>query len=284
MKYFRFHLRSNIKLLLYVIVFSLCMDLIVFASVLPNADVQGYLKPVIISFGITVISVLIWLFLIYCLSKKNEPLFDVLNEKGVCDELITVYRQRHPRMNPINHVVLGMYLKSMGRFEEAEYELSFAGNSYMADVNAKAYYSEALINLRIYQKRFDEAIMLYNNYSSMMNVYCRRSIRNPSVCMMHYANGALLYAYSGDFNSAMICIKDMEKIISKQRKYAFTRNTALMGVYLIKGDYRSADNIKSLMLKDLEGYDGFDMKYEAQAAFKDINDVANLFDPRMPRL
>lgn len=283
MKYFRFHLKTNSKLFIYVIGFSLCMDLIVFAASMSNVVVEGFLRPVIISLCITVLSVLIVFFFIYRLSKKNEPFFDLLNEKGACDELLVMYRQLHPRMNPINHVSLASYLTVMGRYDEAEYELSFAGNSYLADILTKAYYSESLIDLRIRQNRFDEAIMLYSNYSSMMNAFCR-SRKNTAICILHYANGALLYAHSGDFNSAMICIKDMERFISKERKFAFTRNTALMGVYLIKGDYRSADEIKSLMLKDLDNCDCFDMKYESEFARQDINDTVNRFDPRVPRL
>ena len=224
---------------------------------------------------------LVVMFLIYRVSKKNEPMFDVLNEKGVCDELIAVFRQRHPKMTPIHHVLLGIYFKIMQRYDEAEYEISVAGNYFMADITTKAYYCCAFISLRIRQRRFDEAIIMYNNYDSMMTAYCR-SHKN-ALCVDHYSQGALLYAYSGDFQSAMVCIQSMDKAVRKNRMYAFTRNTALMGVYLLMGDYSNADSVKSMMLRDLPECDAFDMKFQRDLALDDIESTSAIFDPREQR-
>ncbi len=282
MKYFRYHLKVNKKLLLYALVFSLCIDLIIIGADLKNVGIEGYWIPIIACLATTVVVMLFVLFLIYRISKKNEPVFDIMNEKGLGDELIAVYRQRNPKMTPMNHIVLASYLKVMDRLEEAEYEIAAAGSYNMVDVYTKAYYSESFIDLRILQRRFDEAIIMYNNYNSLMNAFCRSHKNNP-LCVMHYCSGAVLYAYSGDFRSAMICIQSMDKPAGKTRKFAFSRNTALMGVYLIRGDLDNADNVKNMMLRDVEDFDGFDMKYEKQLVLRDIEKISKLFDPREQR-
>lgn len=281
MKYFRYHLKVNKKLLLYALVFSLCIDLIIIGADLKNIGIDGFLVPIIACAVTTAVCLLFVLFFIYRISKKNETMFDILNEKGVCDELIAVYRKSHPKMTPIHHVLLGIYFKIMQRYDEAEREITIAGNYHMADVTSKAYYCCAFISLRIRQRRFDEAIIMYNNYDSMMTAYCR-SHKN-ALCVDHYSQGALLYAYSGDFKSAMICIQSMDKAVRKNRIYAFTRNTALMGVYLIMGDYNSADNVKRMMLRDLSEFDEFDLNYQKDLVLKDIEITSRLFDLREQR-
>ena len=279
MKYFRFHLKANKKLLLYALWFSLCIDLIIIAADLGNIGVEGFMVPIIACLAVTALIMLAILFIIYRGSKKNEPQFDMLEQKGVCDEFIDFYKQRHPKMSPINHVILGTYLSILGRYDEAEYEISIAGNYFMADVMTKAYYCCAFIMLRIRQRRFDEAIIMYNNYDSMMTAYCRSN--KNAICVDHYSQGALLYAYSGDFQSAMVCVQSMDKAVRKNRKFAFTRNTALMGVYLLMGDYSNADSVKSMMLRDLPECDAFDFKYEKDLVRNDIDEITQLFDPRV---
>ena len=278
MKYFRLHLRANKLLLRSVIIISAAINIIILMIDMSNFGEDTFILPIVI--GLIIAAVLISLILLLILghSKRNEPIYDILNEKGVCDELIEEYKKRHPRMTAVQHVVLSNYLKVLGRYEQAEYELSIAGNNYMADATTKAWYSEGFIDLRIIQRRFDEAIIMYNNYSSMMNAYCRS--HRDAITIEHYAHGALLYAYSGDFNSAMVCIQSMDKPLRKNRKLAFTRNTALMGVYLIKGDLANADKVKSMMQNDAEVFDGFDLKYEKTLVLKDIDNISELFDVR----
>lgn len=278
MKYFRLHLRANKQVLKSVIIISVAINIMILVIDMNNFGEDGFIWPIVI--GLLIAAVLISLILLLILreSKRNERLYDILNEKGVCDELIEAYKMRHPRMTPMQHVVLSNYLKVLGRYEQAEYELSIAGNYYMADAMTKAWYSEGFIDLRIIQRRFDEAIIMYNNYSSMMNAYCRT--HKDAISVEHYAHGALLYAYSGDFNSAMVCIQSMDKPLRKNRKLAFTRNTALMGIYLIKGDLANADKVKSMMLSDAESFDGFDLKYEKALILKDIDNISDLFDVR----
>lgn len=281
MKYFRYHLKANKTLIGAALWLSVAIDALVMACCVQYIGREGFWVPIIACLVITAIVMLAVMFLIYRISKKNEPMFDVLNEKGVCDELIVVFRQRHPKMTPIHHVLLGIYFKIMQRYDEAEYEISVAGNYFMADITTKAYYCCAFISLRIRQRRFDEAIIMYNNYDSMMTAYCR-SHKN-ALCVDHYSQGALLYAYSGDFQSAMVCIQSMDKAVRKNRMYAFTRNTALMGVYLLMGDYSNADSVKSMMLRDLPECDAFDMKFQRDLALDDIESTSAIFDPREQR-
>ena len=278
MKYFKYVCKLNTKFLMTCLLLSLSIDIIVFAIDLPNINVKGFWVPILISLVITVVVMCIALAMVYRVYKKNLPLFKVLDEKGICDELIDTYRSVFPRMNAMNHIVLASYLQALDRLDETQQELDIAERYVMADVRTKAYYSEILIGLRIRQRRFDEAIMLYNNYNQMMEAYCRSN--KDAICVQHFANGAVLYAYSGNFNAAMVFIRKTEATVKKKRAFAFTRNTALMAVYLIQGDLRSADNIKNMMLADLQTFDEFDFEAYKKLAYKDIEETEKLFDPR----
>ena len=278
MKYFKYCLKVNRKFILSCLILSLSLDIVVFCIDLENVGVNGFWRPVIISLIITVVVMCVVMAFIYRLYKKNLPVFKVLDEKDFTDKLIDTYRMAFPRSTAMNHIVLASYLKALDRLDEAQQELEIAGRLQMLDIRTKAYYSEVLISLRMRQRRFDEAIMIYNNYNQMMEAYCRSN--KDAVCIQHYANGALLYAYSGDFNSAMVCIRKTEPAVKKQRKFAFTRNTALMGVYLLRGDMRSADDIKNMMLTDMQTFDEFDFEAYRQLTYKDIEEITMLFDPR----
>ena len=278
MKYFKYVCKQNIKFLAICMLFSLCIDLVVIAADLPNIDVKGFWVPIVISLIITVVVMCIAMAFIYRLYKKNLPLLRCIDEKGITNELIDIYRQTFPKMGAMNHIVLASYLKAVDRLDEAQRELDIAGRYVMADVRTKAYYSEILIGLRIRQRRFDEAIMIYNNYNQMMESYCRSN--KDSICVQHYANGALLYAYSGNFDAAMVCVRKTEPAVKKKRAFAFTRNTALMAVYLIQGDLRSADNIRNMMFADLQTFDEFDFEAYRKLSYKDIEEITMLFDPR----
>ena len=72
----------------------------------------------------------------------------------------------------------------------------------------------------------------------------------------------------------------MEKSIKKIRKLAFSRNTVLMGVYLIMMDYVNADSIKDRMLKDIETFERFDLKSDKQLIMQDIRSMQMMFDER----
>ena len=54
-----------------------------------------------------------------------------------------------------------------------------------------------------------------------------------------------------------------------------------MAVYLIQGDLRSADNIKNMMLADLQTFDEFDYEAYKKLAYKDIEETSMIFDPRL---
>ena len=106
MKYFKYVCKLNTKFLMTCLLLSLSIDIIVFAIDLPNINVKGFWVPILISLVITVVVMCIALAMVYRVYKKNLPLFKVLDEKGICDELIDTYRSVFPRMNAMNHIVL----------------------------------------------------------------------------------------------------------------------------------------------------------------------------------
>ncbi len=281
MKNFKYVCKINKKFFALCLLMSLSFDLIVIGADLPNINTDGFWRPIIICLCITVIVAFIALLFVYRVYRKNRDFLRLLDQKGVCDELIDAYRRTYPNMSAMNHVVLASYLSALDRMEEAQQEMYAAGTMAMVDVRTKAYYSEIMISLHIKNRRFNDAITIYNNYNQMMEAYCRSN--KNAVAAEHFAHGAVLYAYSGNFDAAMICIRKTEPSVKKDRSLAFTRNTALMGVYLIMGDYRSADNIKSLMLKDLETFSEFDFETFRALSYKDIEETQMLFDPRMQR-
>lgn len=281
MKYYRYYLRANRGLILCVLWICLSIDLIIFGADIPNVDVDGYWLPIFICLGVTVFIMAALLLWILLAAKKNRKVLEILDKQGPCEELVQAYKQAHPKLNAAGHVTLASYYLAMDRFQEAEYELSTAGSYVMADVPTKAFYSEVFIEMRLRQRRFDEAIIMYNNYNSVLETYCRSN--KNGICVDHYSHGALLYAYSGNPSAAMLCIRKMEKTIRKKRELAFTRNTALMGVYLIMGDFANADNIKNMMLKDLEEFDEFTFDSARELLRKEIGDMTELLDPRVQR-
>ena len=278
MKYYRFYLKANRKLLLCMLGIILSIDLLIFAADLENMGVDGYWKPLLISLGFTVLTMLILIGLIVFKVRKDMDFLKLYDRLGPCQETIELYRRKHPKMRVIDHLVICTYYKAMGDLDEAERIISFVSSCVMPDIRTRAYYSEILLGLRIHQRRFQEAAVIFNNYNSMMSVYCRS---NPgAIAVEHYSHAALMYAMSGNINAALDAISLMDKSIRRERQLAFSRNTALMGVYLIGGDYRKADELKTLMLRDVKDFDGFLFESNRGIVLKDIESIETLFDPR----
>lgn len=278
MKYFRYVCGINKKFIALILLFSLCIDLLVFTADLQYVGTKGFWVPIVICLAITLVAALICFSLMWMIYKRNKPVFEVMDKPVLTDELIDVYKRCYPNMTVKHHITLSSYLRALGHIDEAETEIMTAGQCVMADVTTRAFYSEGLISQRILQGRFNDAILLYNNYNPMMEAYCRSN--KNSLAVSHYAHGALLYAYSGNYDSAMICIRNTEPAVKKDRALAFTRNTALMCVYLMMGDYRNADSIKNMMLRDLETFKDFTFESHRSLAYRDIDIFTAMFDPR----
>ena len=279
MKYYLYYIRANRHILILTLLICVFIDLCIVVADLPNAGVKGFWIPVLIALGLTVLVMGFLLIVIFCFYIKSRSELEIMDKSGVCEELIQAYKHNHPRPNSVNRLVLASYYMALERLEEAERELTIVGASIMTDMSVKGLYSELFVSMRIHQHRFDEAILMYKNYENVMEVYCR-SHKN-ALNIEHYANGAVLYACSGNFEAAMECIRRSEKAVKKERYLAFTRNTALMSVYLLAGDYAKADEIKNMMFRDLETFDGFPLGGHKKLAYKDIADAQKLYDPRV---
>ena len=279
MKYYLKSIKANGRLLLMIMAINLCIDLLVFASSLPNAEMKGYWVPTAICLVITVGVMLLFIALICVITKKNIECYRLLDEKGPCPELIEAYaRARKYKLSARDHCVLASYYLAMDDPDGADSELAVAGQLQMYDVVTKVYYSELFTETRIEQRRFPEAAVMYNNYLSINGEYCRS--HPGALAVEHYSNGALFQAMNGNMQGAMENLNAMEKSIKRTRKFAFTRNTALMGVYLIMRDYANADSIKDMMLKDIDTFDGFDLICDKQLVMHDIVSMQKTFDER----
>lgn len=278
MKKYLYCFRENKRLLVGTLIVCLSIDLCLLLASLPNSNVQGYLIPVFLCLGFTAFIMVSLMLFTFIEARRNRRIIEIMDTQGPCEELVEAYKRRYRRLSSLNHSVLAMWYITMGNMQQAQYELTLSGNFNIIDEATRAYYSEAFVEMKIRQKRFNEAIIMYNNYNVFMESYCRRNKNEISI--IHYAHGALLYACTGVFDSAMMCIRKMTKIIKRNRELAFARNTALMGVYLIMGDFSSADEIQRLMLKDIDEFNEFTFESYRALARKNIKEIQDLFDPR----
>lgn len=279
MKTYRSYFKANRMLLLSVLIIMLAFDGIIIMSGLENGFNSDFMISMIVFLVITVAVMAFVCILIIRGANKMIPVAELMDEKGMCPEVIDKYRQLNPKMTARNHCVLASYYLSMDELEAAENELVKANGLTLYDVMSKVYYSDLYVSLRMRQRRFADAAVMYNNYDAIAQPFCR-SHAGP-IAVNHYSHGAVLYALNGNFTAAMDLINLMDKSVKKQRYLAFTRNTSLMAVYLIMGDFANADQIRQRMLTDLETFDEFDMKVYKSLTYKDIETTSQLFDRRL---
>lgn len=279
MKFYRYYLKANRRLLLYCLGIMLSIDLLIFAADMSNAGIDGYLTPILISLGLTIITMLLLIAVILRKAKKFKPFLELYDKKGPCPETIQMYISMHPKPRVIDYVSIAAYYNAAGDVDNADRFIATAGTCVMVDIRTRAYYVQVLLSIRIRQRRFQEAAVIFNNYNSMMTTFCKS---NPGpVALDHYGHAALMYAMSGNINAALEAIGLMERSIRRDRQLAFTRNTALMAVYLIGGDLRRADDLKEMMIKDVREFDGFLFESNRDVVLRDIQVMQELFDPRM---
>ena len=278
MKNYRSYFKANLKLLLSVLGIMLLFDAAIIMSGIENRFNGEFLISMIIFLGVTAAVMALLCMLIVRTANKMIPVAKIIDEKGMCPEAIEKYRQLHPKMGAKEHCVLASYYLAMEDTDSAENELTAAGQLQMYDTVTEVYYSELFTQMRLKQRRLYEAALMHNNHLSVNRAYCKA--HPGAIAVEHYSNGALLEALNGNMGGSMDNINAMEKSIKKIRKLAFSRNTVLMGVYLIMRDYVNADSIKDRMLKDIETFDRFDLKSDKQLIMQDIRSMQTMFDER----
>ncbi len=226
-----------------------------------------------------VITVALCMFsVLLSINNKAYKAFKVLDEKGVCDELIEVYKSCNKRMTATHHVVLASYYMNMDRIDEAQRELYLASLGEMTSDFIKAFYLQILINVKIIQGCFDEAAKIYSDNRQTIQSYCDNHNDVYSVAL--YGSGAILCAKQGNFDEAAALLDKTEPAIQRDKELVFNKNISLMIVYLIKGDVQAADKIKQDMLSDLETFSGFELRSSKMIYTNTINYVQMRYDPR----
>ena len=202
----------------------------------------------------------------------------ILDEYGCCDELIRAFNLVYKKKGAREHLILASYYRPMGRLGEMQQELDLAQSCGIPNLNDKAVYFNLLMALRLMQRRFGDAQVIYYENKQLLEVYC--DSYKDSICCGLYSKLALFCAFDGNFDDAMTAIGKMDVCIEKQKSLVFAKYIAEYRVYLVKGDLQSADEVRQRMLGELETFSGFDYRSERKMFSDDLSLFTVLFDPR----
>lgn len=275
MGFFKFAFKYGRAYLVYYLITMPLLNVMTYC-LLPSTSSGEFFAWLPISFCVAVTA--FYTFFIFRIIYKGYKMNKVLAEKGVCDEYIAMCREAYPKMKPIQHIELAFYLYVLKRYDEAESEFALVPIAKVKNPLVISYYCTVYAAIRINQDRWDEAQAIFTSFDSVATPYCKT--HDNWISIRYFLRVALLYAHNGDLELAMACINNTDAAVSKDLKFAFSRNITLMVVYLMQDDYENADNIKTMTLRDLEEYDGFEIKGNKEILLVNIDDTIKHFDKR----
>lgn len=202
-----------------VVIKALSKFILISAGVAVGISIFVYLKapepmPIWKPFLVALIAlVVLWTLLIAMISsslKKDEPLDEILAEKGYCDEWLQKHSEIYPnpdRSQKLHRVDILSYL---GRFDEAKAILDSLSTLTMNDTQ-QFEYNNAWLDMLLTTGHYDEALAYYQKCKDFMEIYAKT---NPLYGAVYGCNAGVILAAAGDFEGSQHYIDTAEKIIA----------------------------------------------------------------------
>lgn len=151
------------------------------------------------------VMLLVWLalsaFLVYSIAammKKEQPLTDILAEKGYCDEYLQTYDRIYPTPDRAHQLRKIDILASLRRYDEA-WRLLDGMQTVGLDDTARMEYHNCRLDLLLSEHRWEEALQELEKCRKFMDIYANA---HPTHCVAYGCNAAVILAAAGDFDGS----------------------------------------------------------------------------------
>lgn len=200
-------------------------------------------SPIYIPIMIAVLAwLLIWILLFFMVAstmKKEQPLEDIMEEKGYCDEWLQKHSEIYPtpdRAEKLRRVDVLTYLE---RYEEAASLLDSISTIDMND-DRKFEYQNARLDLFLTTGRCAEAIAELDVCRKFMDIYANA---NPLRGAVYGCNAAVIRALAGDYEDSEHYLKAAEHTILSQKNIspAIVMIAKTMQLYALGFDAQAAE-------------------------------------------
>lgn len=166
------------------------------------------------------VMLLVWLalsaFLVYSIAammKKEQPLTDILEEKGYCDEYLQTYDRIYPTPDRAHLLRKIDILASLRRYDEA-WKLLDSVKTIGLDDTAQMQYYNCRLDLLLSEHRFDEAKQELDKCRKFMDIYANA---HPTHCVAYGCNAAVILATAGDFEGSEHYLRAAEHTVEGMR-------------------------------------------------------------------
>lgn len=145
--------------------------------------------------------VIIWILLIFLVAsslKKDEPLEEIMAEKGYCDEWLQKHSEIYPTPDREQKLRRVSVLSYLNRYQEARALLESIPTAGMSDDRTYEY-NIAWLDMLFTTGHYDEAIQKLESCRGFMDIYANA---NPLRGVAYGLNGAVIRAVAGDFEDS----------------------------------------------------------------------------------
>ena len=172
-----------------------------------------FLKPFLMFICAGILISIALVMLIASVLKKEEPLQQILAEKGYCDEYLQTYDRVYPPTNVANKLRKADVLNTMRRFAESEQLLATIPTLGLSD-DRKMEYHNCRLDLFLSTHRFAEAQKELADCRKFMDIYANA---NPLRGMVYGLNAAVTLATANDFEGSEHYLKAAEHTAQSQK-------------------------------------------------------------------
>ncbi|MBR5722107.1 MAG: hypothetical protein IKX57_00645 [Oscillospiraceae bacterium] len=166
-----------------------------------------FLKPFLLFLIAGIIISIALPMLIASALKKEEPLHEILEQKGYCDEYLQTFDRIYPQPTSTNKLRKADLLNTMRRFDEAEQLLSTVSPVGLSD-DRKMEYHNCRLDLFLSTHRLAEAKQELASCRGFMDIYANA---HPVQSIPYKLNAAVILAAADDFENSERYLKSAEQ-------------------------------------------------------------------------